>query len=72
MKVRGKLAYFGKVDSDPKGEAALNLWLDQKDELLAGRIPRSTPAGVTVRDVCNYFLTGEEQQRDNDELANVT
>lgn len=35
-KVRRNFAYFGKVADDPTGEAALNLWLEQKDELLAG------------------------------------
>lgn len=64
-KVRGHLHYFGKVADDPKGEAALAKWLDQKDDLLAGRTPRSTPAdGLTVADLCNHFLTAKEQQRD--------
>jgi integrase len=71
-KVRSKLVYFGKVANDPQGEAALNLWLDQKDELLAGRTPRSTPDGLTVRHLCNHFLTVKEQQRDSGELAHVT
>ena len=35
-KVRGKLAYFGKCANDPQGQKALALWLDQRDELLAG------------------------------------
>ena len=39
-KVRQKLVYFGKIADDPKGEKALALWLEQKDELLAGRTPR--------------------------------
>ncbi len=34
-KVRGKLRYFGKVADDPHGEKALDLWLAQKDALLA-------------------------------------
>jgi hypothetical protein len=38
-KVRGKFVYFGKWADDPKGEAAVDLWLDQKDDLLAGRTP---------------------------------
>ncbi len=68
-KVRQKIHYFGKVADDPKGEAALNLWLDQKDDLLAGRTPRSTPGdGLTVADLCNGFLTAKEQQRDAGEI----
>ena len=39
-KVRGKFACFGKVADDPHGKAAIALWLNQKDELLAGRTPR--------------------------------
>jgi hypothetical protein len=49
-KVRGKRHYFGKVATDPKGEAALDLWLDQKHDLLAGRTLRlrSRPACVRI------------------------
>ena len=39
-KVKGKLHYSGKVDGDEEGEAALNVWLVRKDDLLAGRRPR--------------------------------
>jgi hypothetical protein len=39
-KVRGKLHYSGKVEGDPKGEAALQKWLERRDDLLAGRTPR--------------------------------
>jgi hypothetical protein len=35
-KVRGQNRYFGKWSDDPKGQASVNLWLDQKDDLLAG------------------------------------
>ncbi len=57
-KVRGRLVYFGKVADDPQGKAALDKWLDQKDALLAGRMPKLTPeTGVTVADLCNHFLT---------------
>ncbi len=52
-KVRGKLHYFGRCADDPKGQAALNKWLDQKDELLAGRKPRvKTGDELTVKDLC--------------------
>jgi len=55
-KVRRKLVYFGKVANDPKGEAALVLWLDQRDDLLAGRTPRSKVETFAVEDLCDTFL----------------
>jgi integrase len=56
--VRQKFHYFGKVADDPEGQKALELWLAQKDDILAGRVPRMTPtAGVTIRDLCNSFCT---------------
>jgi hypothetical protein len=45
-KVRGKLEYFGKRPDDPKGEAALLLWLKHKENLLAGRKRREDGEGV--------------------------
>jgi integrase len=71
-KVRGKFAYFGKVADDPRGEAALKLWLDQKDELLAGRTPRGDREGLTVRELANHFLTAKEQQRDAGDIRPST
>lgn len=50
--VQGKLHYFGRIEKDAKGEAALELWLDQKDDLLAGRKPRVSGSGVKVGDLC--------------------
>lgn len=56
-KVRQKLHYFGKVADDPKGVKALELWREQRDDLLAGRPPRSVkPAGLTVTDLANHYL----------------
>jgi integrase len=63
-KVRGKFCYFGKWTGDPKGEAAVKLWLDQKDDLLAGRTPRTSTDELTVRELCNRFLTAKQQQAD--------
>jgi integrase len=65
-KVRGKLQYFGKWDNPA---AALAKWLDQKDDLLAGRTPRTGRDGLTVRDLVNRFLTAKMQQRDAGELS---
>jgi integrase len=58
-KVRGRAHYFGKVADDPDGAAALQQWLDVKDDLLAGRIPHRKQAGLTVADLCNRFLHGK-------------
>jgi integrase len=68
-KVKGKFCYFGKVANDPKGEKALLLWLDQKDDLLAGRKPRGPRGGLTVEDLCVHFLTAKENSRDAGELS---
>ena len=52
-KVRGKIHYFG-VWAD--AQAALDEWLRVKDELLAGREPRSREGEFTVADICYAFL----------------
>ena len=67
-KVRGKLRYFGKVADDPKGRAALDKWLEQRDDLLAGRVPRVKAEGLTVRDLCNRFLSTKKDLLDADEI----
>ena len=58
-KVRGKLHYFGPVSTDPKGRAALDRWPEPKDALLASRTLRVAGDGLTIRDLCNRFLTAE-------------
>jgi integrase len=72
-KVKGKFAYFGKVVDDPRGEAALQLWLKDRDELLAGRVPRSRiVGGPTVRDVVNQFLTSKKRSLEAREISSRT
>jgi integrase len=68
-KVRGKFEYFGKVADDPKGQNALELWLAQRDDLLAGRRPRVPGEFVTVADLCNRFLAAKELQRDTGDIS---
>src|SRR4051812_35545837 len=68
-KVSGRVHYFGKVAADPKGEAALNEWLDKKDDLIAGREPRAKTDALVVGDLCNEFLAHKEELRDNGELS---
>jgi integrase len=60
-KVLGSFVYFGKVADDPKGETALKLWADEKDDWLAGRNPRGKTfgSGLNVRDLCNRFLNAK-------------
>jgi len=72
-KVRGKLEYFGKIADDPKGERALDKWLDEKDDLLAGRTPRSRRnASLTVTDLCDRFLVYKDELLQAGELAERT
>jgi integrase len=66
-KIRGKLYYFGPWAEPQK---ALESWLDQKDDLLAGRTPRTTSAdGLTVHELANRFLTSKRMQVDVGELT---
>jgi integrase len=79
-KVRGKVHYFGpwgrvkdgKLERlpDDGAQAALEKWLEQKDDLLAGRVPRAKqPAALTVRDLCNRFLTAKKILLDAGDLV---
>jgi integrase len=61
--------YFGRVADDPQGKAALDKWLDQKDDLLAGRTPRTMGDGLTIRDLCNRFLTAKQARVEASELS---
>ena len=67
-KVKGKLHYFGKID-DP--QAALERWLTVKDDLLAGRVPRSRQEvdNCTLRDLCNRFLNAKRALVDSGERS---
>jgi integrase len=65
-KILNKTHYFGPWN-DPQG--ALQKFLDQKDDLYAGRTPRRSTEGVTIRDVCNRFLAVKEHMVDTGELS---
>jgi len=51
------------------GEAALLKWLDQKDDLLAGRTPRAKAGGPEVRELCNHFLTAKSRLLKSGEIT---
>lgn len=68
-KIKGKLHYFGPWD-DPDG--ALKNYLDQRDDLHAGRTPRARTNGLTIREICNRFLTSKRHLLDNGEITDRT
>jgi integrase len=65
-KIRGKIHYFGPLDNP---DAALQKYLDQKDALHAGRLPREMAEGLTVKELCNQFLNAKQAQMDAGELS---
>ena len=68
-KIRGKLHYFGPW-SEP--EQAASKYLDQRDDLFAGRVPRAPSDGLNIRDLCNSFCTAKEQQAEAGEITRRT
>jgi len=68
-KIRGRRVYFGHAK---KWKAALEKYMAQRDDLYAGRKPRVKPDGLTVRDMCNRFLTVKKHLLDNGEISDRT
>lgn len=64
-----KMCYFGKIADDPEGKVALEEWLRDKDELLAGRVPRAKRDDLTVRTLVNEFLNWKRELVETGELA---
>ena len=78
-KIRGKIHYFGKwgrvvngkmerIEGDGWKEA-LELYKVQADDLHAGRTPRVKSDALTIKDLCNHFLTAKVRLRDGGELS---
>jgi integrase len=68
-KIRGKMHYFGSWN-DP--QAALKKYLEQRDDLHAGRVPRIQTGGPTILDLMNRFLAVKEHLVETGELSNRT
>ncbi|HUE74870.1 MAG TPA: tyrosine-type recombinase/integrase, partial [Pirellulaceae bacterium] len=68
-KIKGKFHYFGRVESEASKQAALKLWLEQRDDLLAGRVPRAKVDGIKLSDVCNSFLSAKRRAVDSGKLS---
>ena len=74
-KVRGKIIFFGKIAADDNGQSAqvaLDKWLREKDELLAGRTPRAHTDGLALRDLANRYLTFKMHLVETGELSERT
>ncbi len=68
-KVKGKFCYFGKVANDPDGQLALAQWLEQKDDLLAGRTPRVKPDGLPLDELLDRFMVSKRCLLDTCEIT---
>lgn len=79
-KIRGKIHHFGKWGKVIKGKLtqiegetwreALDKFKAQVDDLQAGRTPRvSTEGGLTVKALCNHFLTAKTRKLESGELG---
>ncbi len=70
-KIRGKIHFFG-VWRDHQG--ALNKYLEQKDELHAGRTPRTpgSAGGLTVENLGDLFLNHKRHLHDTREISERT
>lgn len=71
-KIRGKVRYFGSWRDDPQGERALALWLEQRDDLLAGREPKAKADSLTVADLVNHFLSSKQRLVTTGEIQQTT
>jgi hypothetical protein len=67
-KIRGKVHFLGTWE-DPQG--ALDNYLRVAADLHAGREPRPTTlsqGAVTVKEVCNYYLTAQFRKQETGEI----
>ena len=68
-KIKGKRWYFGYATD---WQAAVDKYLNEKDDLQAGRKPRTKDEGLTVKELCNRFLTSKHNQVDIGEITHHT
>ncbi|MSQ97656.1 MAG: integrase [Gemmataceae bacterium] len=68
-KIKGRLYYFGAW-ADP--EAALQKFVDQREDLYAGRSPRAKDDGLRIADLCNRFMMSKRRVLDTGEIVTRT
>jgi integrase len=81
-KINGKSHYFGRWGRVVNGkmdriegdgwQEALALFKAQADDLHAGRTPRAKSDELTIRDLCNRFLTAKKHKLDAGEMTQQT
>ncbi len=60
---------LGSGQMTPRANGRRFCGREQKDDLLAGRVPRGNREGLTVQELVNHFLTAKEQQRDAGDIS---
>jgi integrase len=80
-KIRGQLHYFGAWARRLEGvlipvegdgwKDALEEYKKVADDLHAGRTPRVTADGLTVKDLCNHFLSAKQQKVTDGEMTSM-
>jgi integrase len=68
-KIRGRRFYFGYAND---WQTALAKYTRERDDLYAGRTPRPSGDGLTVRDLCNRFLTSKQGLLETGEITHRT
>jgi len=65
-RINGKLHYFGPWED---WQAALDLFLEQKDDLYAGRTPRRRGDGPTLAELMDRFLYSKKLRMESGEMT---
>ncbi|MDA1055201.1 MAG: tyrosine-type recombinase/integrase [Planctomycetota bacterium] len=65
-KILGRRRYFGYADN---WQDAIEKFQRERDDLYAGREPSVSVEGLTVKDLCNHFLTNKKQLVASGELT---
>ena len=79
-KINGTIHYFGRwgrvvngkltrIQPDGCWQAALEEYQQKREDIWAGRTPRVPSEGLTVKDLCNRFLTAKLQKVNSGEMA---
>ena len=65
-KRKGKFYYFGPWENP---DAALDLWLEQRDNIMRGRVTTVARDALTLGRLCNQFLADRQKRVDAGELS---